>query len=503
MKQSPLNTFHSPPRREKSLFVRLLPWLLMVFIITILLFFGIKILRDNKIANEIAPFEDIFSDNISIDGLSISRMTPQEAYQAIYRQHDERVNSWNLDIIYEDHRYVTVTYQTLGLNTNTNSIDQALNEAWNLTHQGNSYQKKKAIDALRQNPYEASTVQNNEFSDDKLEQLLYSIADNISSLSQVTDAKLVQFLPDSIDPFLIQKEQIGYSLDVQKTKEEILALAFQGTSGRYDLIPDLVMPSITEAMLRKNLVLRSIAQTEISTRSEPNRIENIRVSTRKINGLVIKPGQEFSFNKTAQERTLENGYYPAEEQVYGYLETGVGGGVCQTSSTIYQAALLADLSITSRLPHGEPVGYTNAGLDATVYLTRDRQIDFKFKNSTGNNLYITARVKQGSSSRHLLTEIKIYGEPFEDGVQYGLKTVEIEKLLPPEEPLYIADTKASYTIYKDEEVQKSAPKEGLVVETYLQKYINGQLVQEKFISKSNYPARQEQIWRGIKNPPAF
>ena len=67
----------------------------------------------------------------------------------------------------------------------------------------------------------------------------------------------------------------------------------------------------------------------------------------------------------------------------------------------------------------------------------------------------------------------------------------------------MADSKALYTIYKDEEVQKSASKEGSVVETYLQKYMNGQLVQEKFVGKSSYPARQEQVWRGVKNRPAF
>ena len=503
MQQKPINTFRAHSRQGKSLFVRFLPWLILITIFLLLLTFGIKILRDKKVANEIAPYESVFADNISVDGLNISRMTPQDAYQAIYRQHDERVNSWHLDISYKDHTYVTVNYQTLGLNTNINSINQALNDAWNLTHQGNTYQKMTAIDRLRQNPYETSTVQTSEFNAQKLEELLNSIADNIRSLSPVTDAKFIQFLPDNIDPFLIQKEKIGYSLDVKKTKEQILALASQGTPGRYDLKPDLIMPSVTEAMLRKNLVLRSIAQTEISTRSEPNRIENIRVSTKKINGLVLKPGQEFSFNKIAQERSLVNGYYPAEEQVYGYLETGIGGGVCQTSSTVYQAALLADLSVTKRLPHGEPVAYTNAGLDATVYLTRDREIDFRFKNSTGNDLFFAARVKQGSSSRHLITEIKIFGEPFEDGVQYRLKTVEIEKIQPPEEPLYIADKKASYAIYKDEEVQKSAAKEGLVVETYLQKFIKGQLAQEKFISKSIYPFRQEQVWRGIKNRPEY
>lgn len=503
MQQRPLNNFRPQQRQGKSKLIRFLPWLLILIVIVLLVSFGIKTLRDSKVAAEILPYENIFAENISIDGINISKLSPQDAYQLIYQQHEERVNRWHLDISYNGHTYVTVNYQTLGLSTNIDSINLALKEAWDLTHQGSSYQRKEAMDVLRVKPFETSTVQSSEFSGQKLEQILGSIADNISNLSQASDAKLIQFAPDNFDPFIIQKEQVGYLLDIQRVKEEILILASNGTSGRYDLIPEQVMPRVTEAMLRQNLVLRSIAQTVISSNSEPNRTENIRVSARAINGLVLKPGQEFSFNKIAKERTLANGYYPAMEQVYGYLETGVGGGVCQTSSTIYQAALLADLAIVRRLPHGEPVRYTDAGLDATVYLTRDRELDFKFKNSTNNNLYIAAHVKSGSSSRQLITEIKIYGEPFEDGALYKLKTIETEKVYPPDEPLYVADTKGLYALYKDEEVQKSAPKEGSIVETYLQKYINGQLVQEKFVSKSTYPARQEQVWRGTKNRPAF
>ncbi|NLC32955.1 MAG: hypothetical protein GX781_06620 [Clostridiales bacterium] len=503
MQQRPNNYFDSKNRQRKSILLRFFPWALIFIALAFLAIFGIKTLRDNKVAAEIKPYEDIFAENIIVDGLNISRMTPQDAYQALYQLQENRINSWSLDISYKGHTYVTINYQTLGLSTNTDAISHTLKKAWDLTHQGSPYQKKEAMDVLKIKPFETSTVQKSEFNDQKLEQILISIADNINSLSQVRDAKLIQFSPDSVDPFIIQKEEIGYQLDIPQAKENILTFASNGTSGSYDLTPQQIMPTITEAMLRKNLVLRSIAQTEISTSSEPNRTENIRVSARKINGLVLKPGQEFSFNKVAQERTLENGYYPALEQVYGYLETGVGGGVCQTSSTIYQAALLSDLAIVRRLPHGEPVRYTDAGLDATVYLTRDRELDFKFKNSTNNNLYIAARVRSGSSSRHLITEIRIYGEPFEDGAQYRLKTIETEKIYPPAEPLYVNDSKGLYALYKDEEVQKSASKEGSVVETYLQKYIDGLLVEEKFVSKSKYPSRQEQVWRGIKNRPSF
>ena len=103
----------------------------------------------------------------------------------------------------------------------------------------------------------------------------------------------------------------------------------------------------------------------------------------RINGTILKPGEVFSFNKVVGRRTIRNGFYEALEMVYGDLVTGIGGGVCQPSSTLFQAALLAGLGITDRSNHSEPVNYTDRGLDATVYWVGDRQIDFKFKITTG------------------------------------------------------------------------------------------------------------------------
>lgn len=499
----PSPTYHAPPPppRRRGWVLRLLPWFLVVAAVVVLALMGIKALRDRQVANEVAPYEGVFADNISIDGISLAGMTPQQAYDALYQQHHNRVNSWSLNLTYKGHTYITVNYPTLGITVNTDQLNQYLREAWALTHTGDAYQRKAAIEQLRETPFSASSARS-EISDQQLNQLLQEIANNISAQSSPTDAKLVQFVPDSPDPFIIQREIPGYALNVQQAKEEILLRAAQGLSGDYELTPDVIMPEITEAMLRENMALRSTAQTAISTRSEENRNMNIRVSLARINGMVLKPGEVFSFNKTAGNRTHENGYFDALEQVSGTLVTGVGGGVCQSSSTIFQAALLANLTIVDRSAHGEPVGYTDPGLDATVYYYGGRQIDFKFKNSTNHDLYIAARVKAGSSSRQLITEVRIYGEPLGEGVQYRLEAIQREVLAPPVGIKYVADKKALYVVYKDQEELKQAAKEGKVYETYLQKYVNGQKTDEKLVAKSTYPARQEERWRGVTARPA-
>ena len=474
-------------------------WFLIILAVVLAVFFTARALRDSQVAQEIKAYEDIFADNIYIDGINISGMTPQEAYKAVFIKQQESVGAWRADLVYNGHHYVTVDYHTLGLETNLDSINQTLKAAWDLTHSGNSYQKKAAIDKLKTEAYQSSTIQNSEFKSALLEEYLDTIANYLESMSKPSDAYLIRFDPNLPDPFVIQQEQFGYKLNVKTTTQQILERASQGISGTFELQPEIIRPSMTESMLRMNMRLRSIAQTEISASSEFNRTQNIIVSSGKISGTVLKPGSEFSFNRTAQERTLKNGYYEALEQVYGYLETGVGGGVCQTSTTIYQAALLANLHITKREPHQEPVLYTDPGLDATVYLTRDREIDFRFKNNTNHDLYLSVRVKSGASSRKQIVEVKMYGEPFEEGVRYKLKSIKTETLYPPATPEYVNDKKGLYTSYKDEEVQKVSSKEGSVYETYLQKYVNNQLADEKLVGKSRYPARREQIWRGVKD----
>ena len=499
MLQQKYNRKPSRPRKKRSPLLRTLSWFLFALAAVLAVIFTARALRDNRVAQEIEVYEEIFADNIYVDGINISGMTPQEAYEAVIDKHQESVSAWSMNLVYNGHNYVTVDYHTLGLEINVDSINQTLNAAWELTHSGDPYQKKSAIDRLKADTYQASSMQSSEFRSVRLEEYLNTIANYMESMSKPADAYLIRFDPNLPDPFVIQQEQLGYRLDVDAAMQQILERASLGISGTFELQPDIIRPSMTESMLRMNMQLRSMAQTEISASSEFNRIQNIVASAGKISGTVLKPGSEFSFNRFAQERTINNGYYEAYEQVSGDLETGIGGGVCQTSTTIYQAALLANLQITKREPHQDPVLYTDPGLDATVYLTRDREIDFKFKNNTDHDVYISVRVKSGASFRKQIVEVKIYGMPIEEDVRYKLKSIKTETLYPPAKPEYVNDKKGLYTSYKDEEVQKTAPKEGSVYETYLQKYINNQLADEKLIGKSRYPARQEQIWRGVKD----
>ncbi len=483
-----------PQRAQRSIWMRLLPWALILAVAAILISLAVKAADNKRVADAVAPYEHVFADNITIDNVRLSGMTAQQAHDALTQLHEERVNSWQLALTYQGHTFITVNYPTLGIQVLSEQINAKLKEAWELTHTGDNHAKLAAIQQLREQPYVAETARS-EMSDQTLTAILNDISANIA-MQQPMDAQFVQFLPNNTDPFLFQPERDGYRLDVENAKNEILELASAGTSGTYELTPEVIKPQVTVADLRKKYTLRATAQTAISRSSPENRNKNIEVSLGRASGLVLKPGEVFSFNKVAGQRTIKNGYYEADEMVYDDLVTGVGGGVCQSSTTLYQAALMAGLDITYRRTHSAPVGYADPGLDATVYWHMGREIDFKFRNNSGSDIFIAAQVK--GTGRNKIAEVRIFGESLGEGVSYKLKPVVVEELMPPFDPIYKLDKNAQHVVYDDEFEVSAKARTGYIVETFLQKVVNGHEVEEpRRVSRDTYQPRAEILWKGV------
>jgi vancomycin resistance protein YoaR len=164
--------------------------------------------------------------------------------------------------------------------------------------------------------------------------------------------------------------------------------------------------------------------------SSRNRVHNISLACKAIDGAVLLPGDVFSYNDTVGPRVPSAGFRDAPVIIRGELQPGTGGGICQVSTTLYNAALLADLQILRRSHHAFPVHYVPAGRDATVV---DGAIDFKFKNRLTHPIALDAKVTGGRVSFHL------YGHPddrrgvelMREGlstVAAGLETIEDPKL---------------------------------------------------------------------------
>lgn len=149
-----------------------------------------------------------------------------------------------------------------------------------------------------------------------------------------------------------------------------------------------------------------LGSCETKHNNNENRNTNLRLLCEALNGVVLEPGQEFSYNDTLGERTAEKGYKPAPAYSGNRLTDAIGGGVCQGSTTLYNCVLLADLEVVFRACHGAAVSYVPIGLDAAVNWGTT---DFRFRNSSHFPIKITAEVSDGYVKMQILgTDEKDY-----------------------------------------------------------------------------------------------
>ena len=168
--------------------------------------------------------------------------------------------------------------------------------------------------------------------------------------------------------------------------------------------------------------------------SIPSRVANIKLAASRLNGLLIKPGEEFSFNKALGEISRETGYKQAYIIQNGRTVLGDGGGVCQVSTTIFRAALNAGLPIVERRAHSYRVSYyeqnSSPGLDATVFAP---SVDFKFKNDFSCWLLIQSKVDEKEQK----LEFSLFACP--DGREVVMTKPKVWDITPPPPDLYIDD----------------------------------------------------------------
>lgn len=226
----------------------------------------------------------------------------------------------------------------------------------------------------------------------------------------------------------------------------------------------------------KSIVVRSEFFTSYYG-STDERKQNIALAVKFLDKTIVDVGGEFSFNFTVGERTEKRGFKTAKIILNGKFVEGIGGGVCQVSSTLYNAVILAGLKITEYHPHSLAVSYIAPSFDAMV---NSGAADLRFYNNTDNPIIIRANADGNK------LKIKILGEP----MNYSLKRESVVKeTIPIPEIEYVYDDKGEYPdLLKGEKMPLSYGKEGLKSEGYLIKYINGKEVSKIKLRSDVYKA---------------
>ncbi len=258
-----------------------------------------------------------------------------------------------------------------------------------------------------------------------------------AALTNISNAVNIKPTPDSLaliknegagSKFKIEHGHNGLELDKQSTKQLIL-------SGEHDIRLPMIetAPCLNEISLP---ILRGSCKTEFSIWNK-DRAYNVSKAASIINGKQLLQNEELSFDDCLGSRSKENGWKKAEAFTNGGLdsEDQYGGGICQVSSTLYNAALCADLEIPLRCNHSKPVPYLPAGLDAAI---SEGSMDLIIRNSTGNSIYIFMWVEDG----YLFCEI--YGEKFDDSFDKIELVSEYLDIIPPGEPKFYDDYELAY-----------------------------------------------------------
>lgn len=265
-----------------------------------------------------------------------------------------------------------------------------------------------------------------------------------------TEPKDAYYIPE---PFQIFKEENG--VDFAITMEEAKAIIADGNTEEYT-IPLKLTPAtktIDDIGTEAFPYLISSYTTKYDA-SNTNRSGNLKIAVDKINGTVLMPGEEFSFNEVVGKRTIEEGYTNAKIYENGQVVDGLAGGICQISSTLYNAVLLANLEITQRRNHSYTTTYVPAGRDATVvYGTQD----FKFKNTRTYPVKIEANVANG------IAEFNIHG--IKEEVEYEIKIIPVTTQTIPYQTEYVPDA----TLAPGQQVVTQTGHSGYKVTTYIEK----------------------------------
>ena len=271
----------------------------------------------------------------------------------------------------------------------------------------------------------------------------------------------VDFDIDEANKIIEKEEKDEYSITLKITKPEI-TINDIGT----EAFPDM-LSTFTTKYDRTNI----------------NRTTNLQLAINKINGVVLMPDEEFSYNKIVGERTIAAGYKDAKIYSNGEVVDGLGGGICQISSTLYNTVLLANLEITERRNHQFITSYLPAGRDATVVYGSQ---DFKFKNNRKYPVKIEATLNSG------IAKISLYGVKEENDYTVTFETKTISAI--PYKTKYIEDNSLEEGV---EKIQQKGTN-GLVTETYKILSLNGAVVSKTLLSKDTYNAMQRVVVKGTK-----
>ena len=432
-----------------------------------------------------------FKAGVKLIGVDVSGMTPEEATGLVKNAAEKKLktvavtissgeNSWTLDSAAMGMGYDIADALADGLNFGRGEDDNTV-----------------VITGAGEGEFDAKYTWDRE----KIMSALAAMSQSINTEATAAYAEPVTDWTQE-ERFIYHTGEEGITLNEEATADAIEKALGQGEFVcTVEATVNAVLPGGSIDDLKAATSFIASYTTKFSARRDDevkqNRKFNIQKAADIINGNTIQPGEEWSFNTVVGPRTYELGWKGANGISGGKEYTiQAGGGICQVSTTLYNALLCANMEIVDRRAHSIPSDYVPVGLDATV---DTRGLDFVWRNNTDMPVYIFARVEkvEGSSSRNTIT-VYVYGKPLPEGVTYKSRSEIVEEHSRQDEVIYTNDPSIP-TGYQLERVQGH---KYYVAEAYQDKYVDGKLVESKLLYTDKYKGNPPEVSIGTGAPLA-
>lgn len=475
-------------QKKRTRAQRLMRFALIAFIVLIAVVAGILLLNGNTGGEDDTMLDYMragkkFSSGVTIEGVDVGGKTIEEARPHIQQAVNASLNSVSFTISDGDKSW---SITSADMNPSAD-LDALIAEAMGSRGNGLGEDAGQAF-YLEYTPNRTMLLNR-----------LNAIA------SEVNTPPIEPHMVPSLDEantqsFKAVEGQNGRMLNVEQTADKVAELLKQRQyQNALEPVYDVIEPTMSLALLKENTRRISSYTTEYDTSGSDqivqNRCFNIAKAAGILNCHVVQPGEEFSFNDLEGPRTTKLGWKEANGISGGKEYTlQAGGGICQVSTTLYNALLRGNIPITDRKAHSIPSSYVKKGLDATV---DTNGIDLKFQNDTGMPIYIFAYVTKHESKKSKLNiTISLYGKPLPEGVRYELDS-EIIETIPRDEIKYIDDPTLPIG-YEMEVVKKH---DGFVAKVFRMKYENDKPVGEpEVLYEDKYRGNVAEVKRGTGDP---
>jgi len=396
-----------------------------------------------------------------ISGVNVSDMTYEQAQRTLIENFQEKLKYKTITIIYRE-KFWKIKSSDIDARLD---IEKAVKDAYEIKR--NTGYFDRILIQLRLKKVAKKITLGILFNDESISKTVKSIRNEIAR--DPVDAT-ISFQKGR---FVVTRDIPGVDVETDK-----LILMIKDTFNIENPGYVVNVPVVKVEALKKYEMLKAI-NTKISSfrtlfRGSSNRISNIKLSTGAVDGKVIMPGEVFSLNKALGPRIPEYGYREAPIIVDGQVVQGTGGGVCQVATTLYNAALLADLDIIERKNHGLHLEYISLGRDAAI---SGDYLDLKFRNNRKYPVYIRGYIYGNG----------IYFEIYSDNTTPNMKveiTTDIIEIITPKAPKIIED----YSLPEGVQKIKTKPRMGYRVKSYRKTYINNVLVRSEELGDDYYRA---------------